>query len=170
MLDHASQHVYEPLVVRLGEALKAQGRMLATAESCTGGALAEAITAIAGSSAWFDRGFVTYSNASKQELLGVRVEMLAQFGAVSEETARAMATGALAASHAWIAVAITGIAGPDGGSEAKPVGTICFGWAMKGDGKAGKVDAETRHFNGNRTQVRAAAIEYALNGLLLRVG
>lgn len=155
------------LVVRLGEALKAHGHMLATAESCTGGALAEAVTAIAGSSVWFDCGFVTYSNESKQTLLGVRAETLTQFGAVSEETAREMAAGVLAASRAWIAVSITGIAGPDGGTEAKPVGTVCFGWA--GGRETGKVGAETQYFKGSRAQVRAAAVEYALNGLLLRI-
>src|ERR1035437_4219013 len=114
------------LATLVGAKLRAKGLMLTTAESCTGGWVAQAVTAIAGSSAWFERGFVTYSDAAKQEMLGVSARTLAAHGAVSEQTARKMAIGALAHSHAQVALAITGIAGPDGGSAEKPVGTVCF--------------------------------------------
>src|SRR5215212_9301448 len=120
------------LADEVGRRLKARGGMIATAESCTGGWVAQELTAIAGSSAWFDRGFVTYSNEAKQEMLGVRAETLARHGAVSEETAAEMARGALERSRGSFALAITGIAGPTGGTAAKPVGTVCFAWALKG--------------------------------------
>ena len=125
------------LATLVGEKLKAQGAMLATAESCTGGWVAQAVTAIAGSSDWFDRGFVTYSNAAKQEMLGVPAETLAAHGAVSEPTARAMAEGALARSAAAAAVAVTGVAGPGGGSPGKPVGLVHLAVAVR--------DGATRH-------------------------
>jgi len=150
------------LARRLGERLKAKGALLVTAESCTGGWAAQAVTAIAGSSEWFERGFVTYSNAAKEEMLGVRPETLARHGAVSEETAREMALGALARSHGTIALAITGIAGPTGGSVAKPVGTVCFAWAVK-DGAS---RAETRRFSGDRDAVRRQSVEHALRAVL----
>jgi nicotinamide-nucleotide amidase len=150
------------LAQKLGALLKARGAMLATAESCTGGWAAQAVTAIAGSSEWFERGFVTYSNAAKQEMLGVRPETLARHGAVSEETAREMALGALAHSHATIALAITGVAGPSGGSAEKPVGTVCFAWA----GKDLAVIAETRRLAGNREAVRRQSVEHALERVL----
>src|SRR5512135_3018157 len=116
------------LAMQVGAGLKARGLMLATAESCTGGWVAQAVTAIAGSSDWFDRGFVTYSDAAKQEMLGVSAGTLGRHGAVSEHTAREMAAGALAHSRAQVALAITGIAGPGGGSSEKPVGMVCFAW------------------------------------------
>ncbi len=152
----------EFLAETLGNALLTRGECLALAESCTGGWMAQAVTAIAGSSAWFDRGFVTYSNAAKQQMLGVPEETLARFGAVSEATARAMAMGVLARAEADWAVAITGIAGPGGGSPEKPVGTVCFAWA----GRNGLCETHTRCFGGDRAAVREQSVEYALNGLL----
>ena len=142
--------------------LKARGAMIVTAESCTGGWVAQALTAIAGSSAWFDRGFVTYSNEAKQEMLGVRAETLQTYGAVSEETAREMAQGALERSRGTVALAITGVAGPTGGTAAKPVGTVCFAWATK----ARPARAETKHFSGDREAVRRQSVEYSLAGVL----
>lgn len=151
-----------PLAESLGRALKARNALLVTAESCTGGWAAEAVTAIAGSSEWFERGFVTYSNAAKEEMLGVRARTLEQHGAVSEETAREMALGALAHSRGTLAVAITGIAGPTGGTTAKPVGTVCFAWASR----SGALRSETRHFFGDREAVRRRSVERALAGAL----
>jgi nicotinamide-nucleotide amidase len=133
---------------------------LTTAESCTGGLIAAACTELAGSSAWFDRGFVTYSNAAKTAMLGVDAALIAQHGAVSEAVVRAMASGALAHSQAQVAVAVTGVAGPGGGSDAKPVGTVWLGWAL-----AGQVHAECRHFPGDRAAVRAATVQHALRHL-----
>jgi nicotinamide-nucleotide amidase len=157
------------LAQRLGQLLQAQRAWLTTAESCTAGGVAYAVTQIAGSSAWFDRGFVTYSNAAKHALLGVPEPLLAAHGAVSEPVARAMAAGALAASGAQVAVAITGIAGPAGGSPAKPVGTVCFAWA-RARGAAGApandLVVATRHFAGDRAAVRSASIIAALQGLV----
>jgi nicotinamide-nucleotide amidase len=150
------------LATLVGAKLKAKGLMLATAESCTGGWVAQAVTAIAGSSEWFERGFVTYSNAAKLDMLGVNSGTLAAQGAVSEETAHEMAAGALARSHAQVAVAITGIAGPTGGTPDKRVGMVCFAWAMK----EGAVITETRHFKGNRESVRRQAVTAALQGVL----
>ena len=150
------------LAQKVGERLKAHRALLVTAESCTGGWVAQAVTAIAGSSDWFERGFVTYSNAAKEEMLGVRHETIAKHGAVSEETAQEMARGALAHSHGTLALAITGIAGPAGGSAAKPVGTVCFAWAVK-DGAS---RAETRRFSGDRDAVRRQSVEHALRVVL----
>ena len=146
---------------QLARRLKAARALLVTAESCTGGWVAQAVTAIDGSSHWFDRGFVTYSNDAKQELLGVRGETLERHGAVSEDTAREMAQGALARSKGTVALAITGIAGPGGGSLDKPVGTVCFAWA----GKRG-VRSETRRFMGDRQGVRRQSVIHALEGVL----
>ena len=146
----------------LGEALREHGLVAATAESCTGGGVAEAITRIPGSSAWFDRAFVTYSNEAKEELLGVPRSMLDGPGAVSEEAAQAMLEGALERSRANLAVAVTGIAGPDGGSAEKPVGLVWFAWGAKGRAPA----SESRRFGGNRDAVRAQAVAHALRGLL----
>jgi nicotinamide-nucleotide amidase len=154
------------LAALLGERLKAKGLVLATAESCTGGWVAQAVTSISGSSDWFDRGFVTYSNAAKREMLGVRVETLDRHGAVSEATAREMAAGALAASGAGVAVSVTGVAGPAGGTAAKPVGMVCFGWALR-DGRA---DTATKRFDGDREAVRRQSVVFALQGLLERIG
>jgi nicotinamide-nucleotide amidase len=146
----------------LGERLRARGLVCATAESCTGGLVAGAITEIAGSSAWFDRGFVTYSNEAKMELLGVPASVLDASGAVSEPTARAMVEGALARSRAQVAVAVTGIAGPGGGTPEKPVGLVCFAWARAG----APVVSASLHLPGDREAVRKAAVVAALEGLL----
>ncbi len=141
--------------------------MLATAESCTGGLIAGACTDLAGSSAWFERGFVTYSNAAKTEQLGVDAALIATHGAVSEPVVRAMVLGALQHSKAQVAVAVTGVAGPTGGSAEKPVGTVWFGWATP----AG-VHTEAQHFVGDRAAVRAATVQHALARLaaLLKAG
>jgi nicotinamide-nucleotide amidase len=154
------------LATLAGERLKARGLKLVTAESCTGGWVAQAVTAIPGSSDWFDRGFVTYSNEAKREMLGVRAETLDRAGAVSEATALEMARGGLAASRAQVAVSITGVAGPTGGTAAKPVGMVCFGWALAGGG----ADATTRHFAGDRGEVRRQSVMFALEGVLERIG
>jgi len=150
------------LAEKVAATLIARGAMLATAESCTGGWVSQVLTAIAGSSAWFERGFVTYSNAAKEEMLGVRAETLAAHGAVSEPVAREMALGALARSHASCALSVTGIAGPSGGSAEKPVGTVCLAWAAAGR----PARAETRRFPGDREAVRRQSVERALQGLL----
>ena len=150
------------LAVRVGEALQAQGLMLATAESCTGGWVAQAVTAVPGSSQWFERGFVTYTYISKREMLGVSEQTLAAHGAVSERTVREMVTGALANSHAQIAVAVSGIAGPSGATGEKPVGTVCFAWSVKN----GEPKSATRHFTGDREAVRRGSVEFALTGVL----
>lgn len=149
---------------RVGEALKARGEKLATAESCTGGWASMALTAVAGSSDWFERGYVTYSNAAKREELGVADDTLRRHGAVSEETAREMAAGAQRKSGAQAALGITGIAGPTGGSAAKPVGTVCFAWAH-----GGKISSETKRFEGDRESVRRQSVQHALQGLLQRL-
>ena len=151
----------EELAPRLGERLKRAGALLGAAESCTGGWAAQVVTSVAGSSAWFERGFVTYSNDAKREMLGVRPETLATHGAVSEETACEMARGALARSRASVALAITGVAGPGGGSADKPVGMVCFAWAS-----ADRVRSETRHFSGDRKSVREQSVARALEGVL----
>lgn len=155
----------DTLAHEVGDALRRRGWLAATAESCTGGLVAGAITGIAGSSAWFERGFVTYSNEAKQEALGVPAAVLAAHGAVSEPTARAMAEGALAHSRADVAVAVTGIAGPGGATPGKPVGTVCFAWAARGTGTR----VATFHFAGDRAAVREGAVEAALRGLLALV-
>jgi nicotinamide-nucleotide amidase len=150
------------LAADVGSALLARGASLAAAESCTGGGIAEAVTRISGSSAWFERGFVTYSNAAKTEMLGVDADILAQFGAVSEEAARAMAGGALAHSQATVSLAVTGITGPIGGTAEKPVGTVCFAWGARG----GAISSETKHFGGDRETVRRNSVAHALQGVL----
>ena len=144
-----------------GTALSARGWLLATAESCTGGWIAAAVTATGGSSAWFDRGFVTYSNAAKVEMLGVPATLIEQEGAVSEAVARAMADGALTHSQAHVSLAVTGVAGPTGGSDAKPVGTVWFAWCV-----GGETHSEMQHFAGDRAAIRAATLRYALQRLL----
>ncbi len=149
------------LSAKVGRALQAKGLLLVTAESCTGGGVAQAVTEVAGSTAWFDCGFVTYSNASKTELLDVSAALIAQLGTVSEEVASAMATGALANSNAHVALSTTGIAGPSGAVPGKPVGTVCFGWA-KGD----TVQTERLVFAGDRQSVREQTVVHALQGLL----
>jgi nicotinamide-nucleotide amidase len=150
------------LASRLGEILQQRGWMAATAESCTGGWIAKCITDIDGSSVWFDRGFVSYSNASKQEMLGVDAAILEAEGAVSEATVVAMVRGTLKHCRADIAVAVSGIAGPGGGSQDKPVGTVCFAWATRD----GLLRAATVHFEGDRETVRRRAVIHALEGLL----
>ena len=154
------------LVVRLADVLLKRGAMLATAESCTGGLIAGACTDLAGSSAWFDRGYVTYSNEAKVELLGVDAALIAAHGAVSEPVARAMAEGAVVRTNgrARVAVAVTGVAGPTGGSADKPVGTVWFGWAVDG-----RVRTERRRFEGDRAAVRAATVQHALQTLVLHL-
>jgi len=150
------------LAEQVGKKLKSKGDFLVTAESCTGGWVSQAVTAIAGSSDWFERGFVTYSNAAKQDLLGVRPSTLKKHGAVSEEIAREMAEGALRHSKGTAALSITGVAGPTGGSDEKPVGTVCFGWARRGK----PARTETRHFSGDRESVRRQSVAHALEGVL----
>ncbi len=148
------------LVAALADRLRARGWMMATAESCTGGLIAAACTDLAGSSDWFERGFVTYSNEAKTELLGVDAAQVAAHGAVSEVVARAMAHGAARHSRARAAVAVTGIAGPSGGSAGKPVGTVWFGFMVDG-----RLSSETRRFDGDRAAVRAATVRHALQRL-----
>lgn len=133
------------------------GWMLVTAESCTGGMIAASCTDLAGSSAWFERGFVTYANAAKTEMLGVNEALIDTYGAVSEPVARAMAMGALTYAHAQVAIAVTGVAGPSGGSADKPVGTVWFGFNLNGS-----VTTEFRHFCGDRAEVRQATVRQAL--------
>jgi nicotinamide-nucleotide amidase len=148
----------------LAAALLARDWMLACAESCTGGLVAAACTSLAGSSAWFERGFVTYSNAAKSELLGVPAALITAHGAVSEPVARAMAAGALTHARAQASIAVTGIAGPTGGSADKPVGTVWFGWGVDG-----RLATQCRRFEGDRAAVRAQAAAHALAGLLARI-
>ncbi len=149
------------LVTQLAQRLIEKKLALVSAESCTGGLIAAACTDLAGSSAWFERGFVTYSNDAKIELLGVEERLLRRAGAVCEGVARAMVTGALAHSKAQVAVAVTGVAGPTGGSASKPVGTVWFGFAVPG-----QVLTEKCHFDGDRAAVRAATVQHALTRLL----
>ena len=141
--------------------LKKHRHLLATAESCTGGMIAAACTDLSGASDWFDRGFVTYSNAAKTDMLGVPAALIEQEGAVSEAVARAMADGALTHSRAHVSLAVTGVAGPNGGSEAKPVGTVWFGWCVNG-----QTYTEMQHFAGDRAAIRAATVRYAMQRLL----
>ena len=151
----------QALCAELAEALLARGWMLATAESCTGGLIAGACTELSGSSRWFERGFVTYSNEAKSESLGVDPALLQAHGAVSEVVARAMAFGAVRHSRAQAGVAVTGVAGPTGGSADKPVGTVWFGFSVDG-----RLHSETRRFEGDRQAVRRATVEHALARLL----
>lgn len=150
----------------LGRRLTEKRAVLAVAESCTGGLIAKRITDIAGSSGWFERGLVVYSNQAKQDLLGVSPDLLAQFGAVSRECAEAMARGLLVMTPAQWAVAVTGIAGPGGGSPEKPVGLVWIAWEQRG----GTVEAEALQLSGSRAQIREAAAQAALAGLLERLG
>ena len=149
------------LCTGLAQALKAQGAMMATAESCTGGLIAACCTGLSGSSDWFERGFVTYSNAAKTEQLGVPATLIEAHGAVSEPVARAMALGAVAHSRAQVSVAVTGVAGPTGGSADKPVGLVWFGWAV-----GEQAWTECRRLDGDRDAVRAATVQHGLQGLL----
>ena len=153
------------LAASVGQALRARDLLLSTAESCTGGGVAQAVTDINGSSAWFDCGFVTYSNSSKSAMLGVPAALIAQHGAVSEEVAAAMAQGALTNSAAQVALSTTGIAGPTGAVPGKPVGTVCFAWS-----RAGAIHTERLEFKGDRAAVREQATIHALAGLLRFIG
>lgn len=152
----------EELSEKVGQALLANKLRLATAESCTGGWVAQVITQISGSSQWFDRGFVTYSNEAKLEMLGVSPETLLHHGAVSEQTVREMAEGALNNSRAQITVAISGVAGPTGGTPDKPVGMVCFAWSHDGF----PTQATTQYFSGDRHQIRRQSVNFALQHLL----
>jgi len=153
------------LAVELGEVLSVAGLMLATAESCTGGMIAARVTDIAGSSGWFERSFVAYSNDAKCEMLGVHRDIIETHGAVSEAVVQQMVAGALARSAAHVAVAVSGVAGPDGGSVEKPVGTICFAWGYGGD----SIVTETRCFDGDRSAVRERAVCHALRRVIERL-
>ena len=152
----------ETLAEQVGAALQGRGLMLASAESCTGGWVGEAVTAVAGSSQWYERGFITYTNESKQEMLGVSEKTLSEYGAVSEQTVREMVAGALKHSHAQVALAISGIAGPGGAIPTKPVGTVCIAWALR----SGAARSQTFHFSGDRNAVRRQAVVAALQGAL----
>lgn len=156
----------EPSAASLADLMLRLGLRLAVAESCTGGWLAKVVTDLAGSSAWLDRGFVTYSNAAKQEMLGVRAETLAAHGAVSEAVVSEMVIGALSRSAAQVAVAISGVAGPGGGSPEKPVGTVCLAWAWP----KGRVETRRFHFGGDRDAVRRRSVQAAIDGLVERLG
>lgn len=160
MTNEMTNDIFE-LATQVGYALQQKGLMLSTAESCTGGGVAQAVTEIAGSTGWFDCGFVSYSNASKTEMLDVSAALIAQLGTVSEEVAAAMVAGALANSNAHVALSTTGIAGPSGAVPGKPVGTVCFGW---GDSNA--VHTERLVFSGDRQAVREQTVIHALQGLL----
>jgi len=157
MVDELSQ-----LAAQVGAALKTHGMLLASAESCTGGWVGEVVTSIAGSSHWYDRGFITYTNQSKQEMLGVSANTLAAYGAVSEQTVREMAAGALKHSHAHITLAISGIAGPGGATPGKPVGMVCIAWVLR----SGVASSQTFQFQGDRAAVRRQAVIAALRGVL----
>ncbi|MBN4664132.1 CinA family protein [Pandoraea nosoerga] len=157
----SEQNLLAQLAVKVGNRLRDERLMLASAESCTGGLVAAAITDISGSSNWFERGFVTYSNQAKTEMIGVPPELIDRHGAVSEPVARAMAEGALLNSRAQISVSITGVAGPGGGTADKPVGMVCFAWSNRLS-----TIVETKHFKGDRTQVRSQAAQHALRGIL----
>lgn len=154
------------LAAQIGGLLKSHGLMLATAESCTGGGIAQAVTEVAGSSAWFERGFVTYSNLSKKQMLGVAEETLQRHGAVSEAVVREMAAGALRHSGAQVALSVSGIAGPDGGTPEKPVGTVWFAWALRD----GPVVSRMHRLDGNRAEVRVKAVRIALQGVAELLG
>lgn len=164
-MNDAAQTI-QHLAERLGAGLRAQHLVLTTAESCTAGGIAYAVTLVPGSSGWYDRGFITYSNESKMQALGVSAAYLRDFGAVSEPVARAMAIGALSHSAAQVAVAVTGIAGPDGGTPDKPAGTVCFAWAIRRDpAMAPWVKTQTHRFGGDRAAVRTDTIIMALRTL-----
>ena len=165
-MARVSDEELRQLATELGERLTARGWMLATAESCTGGWVGQLVTALPGSSHWFERGFITYANTAKVEMLGVSEATLGAHGAVSEETAAAMAAGALARSHAQATLAITGIAGPGGGTPQKPVGLVCYGWALQD----GTVMSSTCRLDGDREEIRSRAVAAALRGLIELLG
>lgn len=165
-MARVSDQELRQLASELGAALQARGWMLATAESCTGGWVGQLVTALPGSSAWYERGFITYADTAKVEMLGVPPGMLAMHGAVSEETASAMAVGALKNSHAQAALAISGIAGPGGGTPHKPVGLVCYGWALTD----GTIMSSTCRLDGDRDEIRSRAVAAALRGLIDLLG
>ena len=152
-------------VKTLAEILLAKSWKIAAAESCTGGLVCASLTDLAGSSEWFERGYITYSNEAKEDSLGVPARLIQSFGAVSEQVAKAMAEGAQVNSGANAAISITGIAGPTGGSAEKPVGTVCFGWAIQNDSGENRVLTKTMHFDGDRQVIREQACHYVLNEL-----
>lgn len=158
----------DTLVAALADALRSRGLMMASAESCTGGLIAGACTDLAGSSDWFERGVVSYSNGAKTALLGVPADLIAAHGAVSEPVARAMAAGLLARAPVALAVAVTGVAGPGGGTATKPVGLVWLAWAWRDAAGTAQVQAEAQHFGGHRAAVRAATVACALQGLIAR--
>ena len=160
-LGHIMDNELFDIANTVGQRLQLKGLTIVTAESCTGGWIAQVITEITGSSAWFDRGFITYSNRAKIEMLGVNSQTLETYGAVSAQTAEEMANGALTHSTADCAVAVTGIAGPDGGSAEKPVGTIYIAWAYRNQ----PCHVIKKQFNGSRHQIRAQTVRTALEGL-----
>jgi nicotinamide-nucleotide amidase len=153
------------IVTTLAEILQSKNWKMAAAESCTGGLVCANLTEISGSSEWFERGYITYSNEAKMECLGVPGKLLEAFGAVSEEVAKAMAEGAQVNAGVNAALSITGIAGPSGGSKEKPVGMVCFAWAIRSDAGDNRVIAKTMHFDGDRQKVRQQACDYALHEL-----
>jgi nicotinamide-nucleotide amidase len=165
-MARVSDEELHQLAAELGEKLRARGWMLATAESCTGGWVGQLLTSLPGSSNWYERGFITYANTAKIEMLGVPVEILDTHGAVSEETASAMAAGALAHSHAQATLAISGIAGPGGGTPQKPVGLVCYGWALAD----GTVMSSTCRLDGDREEIRSRAVAAAMRGLIELLG
>ena len=162
IINAISDQTLHHLARQVGVELTRQGLMLASAESCTGGWLGQVITSIPGSSAWYESGFITYTASSKQEMLGISTDTLKKYGAVSEQTAREMAHGAVTRSSAQVAASITGIAGPGGGTTKKPVGMVCFAWVMKDN----HMQSETRHFSGDREAVRQQSVAVALQGLI----
>jgi nicotinamide-nucleotide amidase len=157
----STSNLVQQLAVRVGSRLREERLLLVTAESCTGGMVASAITDVSGSSGWFERGFVTYSNQAKIEMIGVPAELIERHGAVSESVGRAMAEGALRNSRAQLSLAITGIAGPGGGTEEKPVGTVVFAWANRL-----RTVCQTLKLKGDRRQIRLQSAEHALRGIL----
>jgi len=161
MKDYTDEQLIE-IAEQVGAFLKASKLLLVTAESCTGGWVGQVITSVSGSSHWYDSGFITYSNASKRNVLGVSTDILSRFGAVSEQTARAMAEGALGSTNSRVSLAITGIAGPGGGSQEKPVGLVWFAWA----GSRRQSRTESCQFSGDRQSVRRQAVAFALRGML----
>ena len=165
-MARVSDEELHQLARELGDKLLARGWMLATAESCTGGWVGQLLTSLPGSSHWYERGFITYANDAKIEMLDVPAELIANHGAVSEETASAMAAGALAHSHAQAALAISGIAGPGGGTPHKPVGLVCYGWALAD----GTVLSSTCRLDGDREEIRSRAVAAALRGLIELIG
>lgn len=165
-MARVSNEELQQLAGELGAKMLARGWMLTTAESCTGGWVGQLITTLPGSSQWYERGFITYSNAAKVEMLGVPEDTLATHGAVSEQTASAMAAGALAHSHAQAALAISGIAGPGGGTPQKPVGLVCYGWALAD----GTLMSSTCRLDGDREEIRSRAVAAALRGLIDLIG